>query len=127
MLINFTGSLLITVLLFFVGQPVCALFGADEQTLDSVLKYMPMYSWGFVFMSLNSVISGYLYSTKRTESALALNIARSFVFNTAVILLVPMVFGGNSIWFTMGIYEVCSLILAVILLKHSERNGINFH
>lgn len=126
-LINFTGSLLITVLLFFVGQPVCALFGADEQTLDSVLKYMPMYSWGFVFMSLNSVISGYLYSTKRTESALALNIARSFVFNTAVILLVPMVFGGNSIWFTMGIYEVCSLILAVILLKHSERNGINFH
>ncbi|WP_027622607.1 MATE family efflux transporter [Acetivibrio clariflavus] len=126
-IINLTGSILITILLFFVGGPVSSLFGANAETLESVIKYMPMYSPGFIFMSVNSIISAYLYSTKRTKPALVLNICRSLIFNTAVILIVPTIFGGNSIWFTMAIYEILSMILAIFLFKYSERNGINFH
>lgn len=127
MAINLGGSILITILLLFVGEPIAALFGADPQTLDRVVTYMPMYAWGFIFMSLNTIISAYLYSTKRTKPALILNTCRSLLFNTAVILLVPTIWGGNAIWFTMGIYEMLSLILAAGLLKHSEKNGILFH
>ena len=44
--------------------------------------------------------------------------------DTLVILLLPTLFGPRIIWYTFGIYEGLVLIVAWILLKRSERNGI---
>ncbi len=126
MCINFISSVLITILLFFSGGPVAAMFGAEPKTLANVVADMPRYAWGFIFMSLNTIISSYLYSTKRTKDALILNVARSFVLSTAVILLTPALFGGAAIWYTMGIYEMLAFVLALILYRRSEKNGITF-
>ena len=102
------------------------MFGADEQTLACTVAYMPRYAWGFIVMSVNTLISAYLYSTKRTKHALVLNLCRSFLFDSAVIFAVPAVFGGNAVWLTMGIYEALALLLGVVLVRTSERGGIVF-
>lgn len=125
-IINFSGSLIITVLLLFVGTPICHLFGADQSTLEFTVAKMPLYSWGFVIMSFNVLISAYLYSTKRTKQAVIINLLRGVVVNTLVIFLLPMLFGANAIWFTFGIYELIILAIAVLLLKDSEKQGIVF-
>jgi len=44
--------------------------------------------------------------------------------NTAVITLLPLLFGGAIVWFTFGISECVVLLLAAILLCVSERGGI---
>lgn len=126
MLINFIGSVVIFILLLFVGAPVCRLFGADPATLSFTLEKMPAYAWGFSVMALNSIISAYLYSTKRSKQAIIMNVLRSFVFNLAVILILPQVFGADIIWHTFGIYEILVLIAAVILLRRSEKGGVVF-
>ena len=126
LLINFIGSVLIYILLFYVGGPVCKMFGADKATLDYTVLSMPKYAWGFSIMALNTIISAYLYSTKRSKQAIIMNILRSFVFNLAVIILMPMVFGAEAVWHTFGIYELLVLAAAVILLKSSEKNGVVF-
>ena len=77
-------------------------------------------------MSLNTIISAYMYSTKRTTWAVVFNVIRSFGFTTLITLALPAIFGGNIIWFTFGIYEALSFVFAVVLLKVSERNGIAF-
>jgi len=123
---DFAGSALVYVALLFVGKAVSGLFGADGITADLVASVMPKYGWGFILMSLNTIISAYLYSTKRTSWAVALNVVRSFAFTTLITLALPAIFGGNIIWFTFGIYETLSFVLAMILLKTSERNGIEF-
>ena len=69
--------LLINVVLLFVGGPICKMFGADAQTLACTVQYMPRYAWGFIIMSVNTLISAYLYSTKRTKQAVILNVCRS--------------------------------------------------
>lgn len=43
-----------------------------------------------------------------------------------VIMLLPEIFGADIVWFTFGIYEAVVLVFAVLLLKHSERQGIVF-
>ena len=126
LLINFIGSVLIYILLFYVGGPVCKMFGADKATLDYTVLSMPKYAWGFSIMALNTIISAYLYSTKRSKQAIIMNILRSFVFNLAVIILMPMVFGAEAVWHTFGIYELLVLAAAVMLLKSSEKNGVVF-
>ncbi len=125
-LIDLVGSALINLVLLFVGGPICKMFGADAQTLACTVQYMPRYAWGFIIMSVNTLISAYLYSTKRTKQAVILNVCRSFLLDSAVIFAVPAIFGGSAVWLTMGIYEGLALVLGIVLLRTSERNGIVF-
>ena len=101
-----------------------SLFGADAETTDFTAIHMWEYCWGFLVGSINSMLSAYFYSTKRSAQAIALNTVRSLVMNTLVITLLPMVFGRAIVWHTFGIYEVLVLVLAIILKKTSERRGI---
>ena len=124
MLICLNGSALITLLLCLGCGGICGLFGTDAQTLEFTVWALPQYAWGFIVMALNTMISSYLYSTKRSRQAILINTLRSFVVDTLVILLLPTLFGPRIIWYTFGIYEGLVLIVAWILLKRSERNGI---
>lgn len=126
LIINFAGSVIIYILLLFAGEPVCVLFGADPETLKFTVQSMPKYAWGFSVMALNTIISAYLYSTKRSVQAIIMNVLRSFVFNLSVILLLPEIFGADAVWYTFGVYEAMVLAAAVILLRRSEKNGVVF-
>lgn len=124
MLISLIGSAAITALLCLCGGGICAMFGTDAETLSFTVAALPQYAWGFVLMALNTMISSYLYSTKRSKQAILINALRSFLVNTLVILLLPQLFGGGVIWHTFGIYEGVVLVVAWILMKYSERNGV---
>lgn len=126
MIISFVGSIIIVGLCVIFGRPICSLFGADAETLEYTLKYLPQYAWAFIVVGLNTMISAYLYSTERSSYAIPLNICRVLVFNTLIIRGLPAMLGKGVIWFTYGISECAVLVLAVILLKVSERNGIVF-
>lgn len=92
--------------------------------LSYTVAHLPQYAWAFVVAGVNTLISAYFYSTKRSVHAIALNVARSLVVNTAVITLLPLLFGGAIVWFTFDISECVVLLLAAILLCVSERDGI---
>ncbi len=124
MLISLVGSILCTLLAFCLGRPICALFGAEGEVLDFIVKHMPEYAWGFIIAGLNTLLSAYPYSTKRSVPAIVLNTLRSFVFSILVILGLPAIFGSSVIWFTYSISECLVLISALVLTKYSERNGI---
>lgn len=126
LLISFIGSLIIFILILFAGGPVCALFGADHAAYDVTVSALPKFSWSFIFVSVNTIISAYLYSTKRTAEAVILNAGRGLLLNSVIISALPIVFGSGVIWFTAGIAEVLSFALAIALLKKSERYGIVF-
>lgn len=124
MLVNVIGGTFINLLLLIAAKPICSLFGATEETLNFALTAMPQYAWGFILFSMNVMISAYLYSTKRSVQAAAINFLRSFIVNSVMILTLPLLFGNDIIWSSFGIYEGIVLVVAVILLKNSEKKGI---
>lgn len=124
--ISFLGSLAVYGLLWALDAPICRLFGVTGETLEYTVSKMPAYAFSFVFMSLNTIISAYLYSTKRTKAAVTLNLLRSFAFTIAAILLLPVLFGTGIIWYTAAIYEAASLLTAAALVCWTERNGIAY-
>ena len=124
--VSFLGSLLVFGLLRVLDAPICRLFGVTGETLAYTVSKMPAYAFSFVFMSLNTIISAYLYSTKRTKAAVTLNLLRSFVFTTAAILLLPVLLGTGIVWYTAAIYEAASLLTAAALVRWTERNGIAY-
>ena len=82
------------------------------------------YCWGFLLDSVNSMLSAYFYSTKRSAQAIVLNTVRSLVMNTLVITFLLMLLGGAIVWHTFGIYEALVLVLGIALKKTSEKRGI---
>lgn len=120
------GSTLVVLVYIVFGKTICMLFGADAATLDYTVKILPMYCIGFFVMALNTMLSAYLYSTERSNHAIVISVLRSIVVNATVILLLPKLFGAETVWLTFAVYEAIVLVVAVALLKHSERNGIVF-
>ena len=127
LLIAFVGSLLLYLLFLIVSPNICRLFGLDAETLAFAVQKLPKYAINFVFMSLNTILSAYLYSTKRTGAAVTLNLLRSFVFTISVILILPTLFGAELIWYTAAVYEALSLLAALLLVRATEKNGVVFH
>lgn len=127
LLIAFVGSLLLYLLFLIVSPNICRLFGLDAETLAFAVQKLPKYAINFVFMSLNTILSAYLYSAKRTGAAVTLNLLRSFVFTVSVILILPALFGAELIWYTAAVYEALSLLAALLLVRATEKNGVVFH
>ena len=123
-IISIVGSMLCVAIYVIFPHFLCKLFGADGETLEFTAVHMWEYCWGFIIGSINTLLSAYFYSTKRSGQAIALNVIRSLVMNTLVIILLPKIFGNAVVWHTFGIYEVLVLIIAFALKKGSERNGI---
>lgn len=124
--ISFFGSILVTAIAIFFSRHICILFGADTVTQEYILQVLPIFAVGFIAMAVNVMISSYLYSTERSLQSTIISILRSMIVSAAVILLLPHIFGEGAIWFSMLIYEVIVLAVAVVLLRRSERNGMQF-
>ena len=120
------GSVSVIILVILLSEPICVLFGAEGATLEYILRVLPQFAVGFIAMSFNVLISAYMYSTERSLRSTIVSILRSGVVSSAVILLLPKLFGADIIWFTFLIYEAIVLVVAIILLRNSERNGIVF-
>lgn len=125
-IIDIIGSVAVYIALFFIGAPICRMFGADAETLAFTLDAMPLYAVGFIFQSVNTIISAYLYSTKRTREAVILNLLRSFALTCVVILVMPLIFGADSVWLTFAAYEFISMLIGMMLIWLSERHGVVF-
>ena len=112
---------------FLMGRPTCVLFGADASAVSVVVDALPKYCLNFVFATASAIIASYLFSTKRTQYAIALNASRSKIFNFLCINFLPLLFGQRFVWYTVAVAEGICLVLAVTLWKYSERNGIIHH
>lgn len=123
-IISVVGSTVCVAVYIVFPHVLCGLFGADAETIDFAALHIWEYCWGFIVGSINTIISAYFYSTKRSVLAIILNTVRSLVMNSLVIILLPMLLGKVVVWHTFGIYEVLVLVLAVFMKKYSERNGI---
>jgi len=109
--ISAVGSAVITVLAILLGKQICGLFGADATTTEYVAAALPQFAVGFIITAVNVMISAYLYSTERSALSTSISILRSLIINSAVILILPHIFGDGAIWFSLLVYE--SIVLAI--------------
>ena len=91
-----------------------------------VIAAIPKYGWSFLFGAMNTIVSAYLYSTKRTREAAVVNILRGFIFTPLCVVMLSWLSGGGIVWFTVGIAEAVTFVSAAAIMKHSEKDGIRF-
>lgn len=108
-----------------IGTGISQVVGLLVISTHFVLK-KEICGFGNIVGSVNTIISAYFYSTKRSGQAIVLNVVRSLIMNSLVILSLPQFFGKAVVWHTFGVYEVLVLFVAVAMKKISERHGIAY-
>lgn len=126
MTISFIGSAIVYALIILLSKSICQIFGADAAAMKLAISAIPKYCWAFLFASMNTVLSAYLYSTKRTKESVAVNVLRGLIFTPLSVMALSFLTNGTLLWFTIGIAEAITFISAMAITKHSEQSGIKF-
>ena len=119
-IINLVLSALIYSALFFFDKPVICIFNSDTELVQTASKALPLFSLSFIPMALNLIYTSFLYSTKRTKQSNVIAVSRGIIIKAMAICSIPMLFGKEMIWVAPFIAETITLIIAIIITKHTK-------
>lgn len=93
---------------------------------DMVLKEMTqrgfaIYSLSFVVMGLNIYSSSFFTALNNGLISALISFLRTLLFQVAAVLLLPIFFGLDGIWFSIVMAELLALLVSVILLVANRK------
>ena len=92
---------------------------------ENILKIAPeiirTYSISFLLLPLNIFATYYFQAIVRPKAAFIISVLRGLVLSGMLILILPKLFGGDSIWYSMPITELVVAIIAVFFMVRYTR------
>lgn len=104
------------------GEPLAHLFvGYDDTLLRITIHAFSIYSYAFLFMGIAMYGSGFFTALNDGLDSAIISILRTLVFQTAAVILFPMFFGVEGIWWSIVVAEVAADILVFLFLKLRQK------
>ena len=83
------------------------------------------YSFSYLLLGFNVVIGGFMTALERPVPAICISVGRGLVLQSAVLMLLAALFGGDALWYTPILSEGLCLILSLFALRRYRRAGIS--
>lgn len=102
--------------------PLCQIFvGYDPALLELTHRGFLLYSFSFLFAGI--AIFGSSFFTALSDGATSALIAglRTLLFQTAAVLILPLLLGVDGIWLSMVVAEFLACAVTVLFLKRKRR------
>lgn len=100
-----------------LGRPLSLLFvGYDAELLEMTIQAFSIFSFSFLFSGLT--ILGSFFFTALSDGLTSALIAflRTLVFQIAAVMLLPLIWGLDGIWFSIILAEVMAMLVTVLFL-----------
>ena len=122
---NIIASALMLVLALLLSDPLSALFvGYNEALFELTARAFRLYSLSFLVLGFNIYASSFFTALGNGVLSALISFLRTLVFQIAGILLLPLIWEADGIWFSVTVAEAAALIITVILLaKNRKRYG----
>lgn len=96
---------------------VCSIFmNLGDEMKRIAQKGVRTYFVAFLPMGINLLTSYYLQSVLNVRKSLCISLLRNVILSSVVILVFPILFGGNSLWMAMLVVEIAVLFLSIVFL-----------
>lgn len=119
-IINLILSVAIYVLLYWLDRPIIRIFNRETELVQMAASALPAFALSFIPMSVNLILTAYLFSTKKTGMANAIAVSRGIVAKALCIFCIPAVFGSRAVWTAPFAAEMVTLLIAVFLEKRDH-------
>lgn len=119
------GCLLFGVVFMFTETVIYIFVKANAEIISIGVPAIRTYLSAFCIMNINILLCNYFQSVGKEKASICISIIRGFLLNIILVLSLPMILGGTSLWFVVPITEVITLIGIVIYLVNLSNNGFN--
>lgn len=100
-----------------LASPLADIFaGYDIELFTLTKQAFMLYSLSFLMAGFNIYASAFFTAMNNGLVSAGISFSRTLVFETSAVLLLPLLFGINGIWFSIVVAEMAALIVSVILL-----------
>lgn len=82
---------------------------------------LPVYFTAFFAMGINVMSTYYFQSLMKGGYSLTVSMLRNIIISSSLLLLLPMIFGGEAIWFAIPITEIIVAAVCFIMLKTNNK------
>ena len=122
-LLVFLGGVAMTLLAIALSAPISRVFvGYDAGLYEMTLRGFIIYAFSYLLAGINIFGSAFFTALNNGVISAIISFLRTLVFQCATVLLLPLIFGLDGIWFSIIVSEVLSGIvtLAFVALKKKK-------
>ena len=117
------GSVLIFAgLWLFTPQVVSAFLERGSALFDVSVARFRQYSFSFLLVGLNVVLSGFLTAVERPRQAITISMGRGLAVQTVCLLALAAAFGGGAVWYATLLSEGLMLAVSYVFLRQYRRS-----
>ena len=111
------AGVVLTFLAMVLASPLAKLFvGNDEGLYTLTCHAFRLFSFAFLFAGFNIFASSFFTALNNGFISAAISFLRTLVFQTSSVILLPLLFDVDGIWYAITVAEVFATIISVIFL-----------
>ena len=118
------GCGLYSVIFMFTQEVIHVFVKANNDIISMGIPAIRAYLSAFCIMNINILLCNYFQSVSKEKVSIFISSIRGFLLNVILVLSLPVIFGGSSLWFVVPITEVITLVGIVIYISRLK-NKIN--
>ena len=122
---NLACSIAMFVSALFLARPLSILFvGYNQKLLEITVHGFLIYSLSFLLMGFNIYASSFFTALGNGMISAAISFLRTLVFQVAGVILMPLIWKADGIWFSIVVSEAAALLISILfLIKNKKRYG----
>ena len=115
--ITLTGGALMLIFGFAFATPLAKIFVSyDPVLLDMTANGLKIFSLSFFFSGFCIFTSSFFTGLNNGAVSAAISFLRTLVYQIALVLLLPLIFGLDGIWYSMLVSEILAFATTVFFL-----------
>ena len=112
-----SGGVLLTVAARLLAVLLAHLFvGYDAVLFDLTTHAFRLFSWSFLLAGFNIFTSGFFTALNNGAISAAISFLRTLVFQTASVLILPLLLGVDGIWWAITVAEIFAFLISLLFL-----------
>ena len=121
------GIILFAIVCIFTKEVILVFVKAEESIINMGIPSIRMYLSAFCLMNINILMCNYFQSVGKEKISVSISIIRGFLLNIILVLIMPVILGGDSLWLVVPITEVITFIgIYIYLTKKSKLAKVSY-
>lgn len=125
MLIMGVLGVILSAVAFCFAKPLAKIFVSyDAELLALTVRAFKIYAIHFLLCGFNIFASSFFTALNNGGVSAAISFLRTLVFQSAAVIIMPIMFGVNGIWWAVVVAEVCAFIISTtfLIIKRKKYN-----
>ena len=116
MLTGMMGAAILILAEVFAGNITGIFVGYDEGLRNMTLHGLRIYSISYILMGFNIFASGFFTALSDGVTSAIISFMRALVFESAAVIILPMIFGLDGIWSAIIAAESAALTITIFFM-----------